>query len=60
MPAVNWPPEDFGLARRAQWQGERNRYRAYVCNDEAAVIAALEEETAHWAGLSRSSYRLPA
>ena len=44
MPAVNWPPEDFGPARRTQWQGERNRYRAYVCNDEAAVIAALEDD----------------
>ena len=29
----------LSVVGRTQWQGERSRYRAYVCNDEAAVIA---------------------
>ena len=34
----------LSVVGRTQWQGERNRYCAYVCNDEAAVIAALEDD----------------
>lgn len=35
---------------RTQWQGETDRHAAYVCDDQAGVIAALEADNGGYLG----------